>query len=173
MKKCFFVSLIFVSIILSKAIFAQDSYSIQLNGGIVIPMSSSNGLISSVQVNYSLNPNIQFYIYSGYSAWDRYNVVYHEEYSAVQKKQLFNSYSADNHILIPVYIGSRINFHTNKIFTSYLNIEMGYSHLSYNNYKNLREVDSGTGEILSYYVDQSSKKEISSINKEFEFNFVL
>ena len=119
MKKSLFASFVIISIIISSSIYAQDSNSIQFNGGIVMPMSSSKGFNTSIQFNYNYSQNVQFYIYSGYSSWDKYNVNFTEDWSTIQKQTLFKSYTADNHILIPVYIGSRINFHTNKFFTSF------------------------------------------------------
>jgi len=161
MCKSFFAVLTFIFITFSNITFAQDDFTIQINGGVIIPMSSSNGLTTSIQFNYSFNPNIQFYIYSGYSSWNKYKVVFHEDYSTVQKQQLFNSYSSDDHILIPIYIGSRIDFHTNKLFASFANVEIGYSHLSYNTYENVKEVNQETGEVLSYNADKSTRKEIN------------
>ena len=167
MFKSFFLSLIIISIIFSKIILAQDSNSIQVNGGIIMPMSSSKGLTTSFQFNYSFNPQIQFYIYSGYSSWDKFKVVFHQEFSEVQKKQYFNSYSADEHILIPLYLGSRINLHTNKLFTSFLNVEIGYSYLSYNSYEQWKSINPETGEVLSYHPNTLTKK----VNKENLFGF--
>lgn len=161
MKKSLFASLVIISIIISNVIYAQDSNSIQFNGGIVMPMSSSKGFNTSIQYNYHFSNNIQFYIYSGYSSWDKYNIIILEDWSTVQKQTLFNSYSADNHILIPVYIGSRINFHTNKLFTSYVTFEIGYSHLSYNYYGIKKEINPITGEVLAYNVDLNTKKEMN------------
>ena len=155
-------SLIFViSIIPSNFILAQNANSIQINGGIIMPMSSSKGFNSTIQFNYKFNQNIQFYIYSGYSSWDKHNVNFMEDYSSVQKQTLFRTYISDNHSLIPVYMGSRINFNTNKLFTGFVTLEFGYSHLSYSNYSIKKEINLTTGEVLSYYPDISSKKEIN------------
>jgi len=161
MYKSFFLSLISILIFLFTNISAQDNNSVQINGGIIYPMSSSNGLTGIIQYNYSINKQIYLYIYSGYSSWDRFNITFLEDHSEVQKQTKFISYSADQHKLIPVYIGSRINFHTNKLFTSFVNLEIGYSYLSYNSYTNRKSVDPETGEVLSYYVDGSTKEEIT------------
>ncbi|GBD90035.1 hypothetical protein BMS3Abin04_00751 [bacterium BMS3Abin04] len=160
MYKSILVSIVF-SLFLSSISFAQNVHSIQFNGGIVFPRSSSKGLSAIIQYNYSLNQKVSFYIYTGYSSWDKFNVVYIEELSIVQKQQYFHSYSSDSHILIPLYFGTKINFHTNKVFTSFLDFEIGYSHFSFNSYDNIREVNPTTGEVLSYYVDGSSKKEVN------------
>ena len=161
MKKSLFASFVIISIIISSSIYAQDSNSIQFNGGIVMPMSSSKGFNTSIQFNYNYSQNVQFYIYSGYSSWDKYNVNFTEDWSTIQKQTLFKSYTADNHILIPVYIGSRINFHTNKFFTSFATFEIGYSHLSYNSYGIKKEIGIETGEVIAYIPDQNSKKEVN------------
>ena len=161
MKKSIFVSLIIIISLFTKIIFAQDSNSIQITGGIIMPMNSSNGFNASIQYNYNVSNNIQLYIYSGYSSWDKYNVNFTEDWSTIQKQTLFKSYDSDNHILIPVYIGSRVNLHTNKLFTSFATFEIGYSHLSYNSYEVRKEINPITGEVLSYNADQNSKKEVA------------
>lgn len=142
MRNLLFALLIFTSIILSNAILAQNSSSLQLNGGIVMPMSSSKGFNALIQFNYHFGNNIQLYIYSGYSSWDKFNINFLEDWSTVQKKTLFNSYSSDEHVLIPIYVGSRINFHTNKFFVAFVIFEIGFSHLSYNNYEIKKEINS-------------------------------
>lgn len=161
MFKSFFSSLIIISVIFSKFIFAQDSNSIQVNGGIIMPMSSSKGLTASIQFNYTFNPIIQLYGYIGYASWDQYNITFHEDYSPIQKQQYFKIYSADNHILLPIYLGGKLNFNTNKLFTSFINLGLGYSHLSYNSFDNFKSFNQEIGEVLGYYPDFSTKKEVS------------
>lgn len=161
MVKSFFVLLAVFTIVISNVIYSQESNSIQINGGIIMPMSSSKGFNSTIQFNYTFKQNVQFYIYSGYSSWDKFNVNFTEELSAIQKQTLFKTYVSDNHILVPVYIGSRINFHTNKLFTSFVTLDIGYSHLSYNSYNIKKEIDQTTGEVLAYNPDINTKKEIN------------
>lgn len=158
MFKSFFESSIFILLIFSNITLAQSNSSIQINGGLLIPMSASKGLSTSIQYNYSFNSNIQFYIYSGYSNWDKFNASFLEEGSALQKQTHFSTYIADNHILIPLYIGSRINIHTNKLFTFFTTIEAGYSYLSYNAYGFKKEIEPGTGVVLAYNTDLNTKK---------------
>jgi opacity protein-like surface antigen len=161
MKKSLFSLIICISIIFCSTLSAQDSYSIQINGGLVSPMSSSNGLIGTAQFNYPVSSKISLYIYSGYSSWNKYTDYYREDFSQIQKQTLFNAYSADDHTLIPVYIGSKINFHTNSFFTAFLNLELGYSFISYNSYDIQKSVNIETGQVLNYYTDLSSKKRIN------------
>ncbi|VAX29037.1 hypothetical protein MNBD_IGNAVI01-3040 [hydrothermal vent metagenome] len=161
MYKPIISSLIFTSLILFNVISAQESNSIQINGGLIFPKSSSKGLTGLVQFNYPLNEQIYLYAYSGYSSWDKYYVVFREDYSEIQKKQLFKTYSADDHTLIPVYIGSTINLNTNDFFTFYVTVEAGYAYLHYNSYDNWKSVDPETGEVLGYFVDGASRKEIT------------
>ena len=54
MYKSILVSIVF-SLFLSSISFAQNVHSIQFNGGIVFPRSSSKGLSAIIQYNYSLN----------------------------------------------------------------------------------------------------------------------
>ena len=74
MPKSIILFLLIFSMINFKLIFAQDSYSLQFNGGIISPRSSSNGPMGVMQFNYSLNSDIMFYIYSGYSTWNQNKV---------------------------------------------------------------------------------------------------
>ncbi len=158
MKKMFYILIVFISFSFTH-IFAQNASSIEVQGGIVAPMNSSKGLSGSLQYNYSFNNNISFYASGGYSSWDKHNIVFHEDLSDVQKKNYFKTYSSDDHRMIPVYIGSRINFHTTKFFSTFVNFEIGYTHLSYNSYKHWKAVDPNTGAVLGYYPDLTSKNE--------------
>ena len=161
MKKLIFVSFVLFISLSSSLIFAQDNNSIQFNSGIIYPRRSSYGLSASVQYNYSLNSKINLYFSAGYSTWDRFNVMFHEELNGVQREEYFKTYNADNHSLIPLSLGAKINFHSNKLFTSFINFEIGYAHLSFDSYDNIRVINPMTGEVTSYTVDGSTKKEIN------------
>ncbi len=141
--------------------YPQNKMSLQFTGGIISPIDSYGGLTGLIQLNYPVTKNINFYFYSGYSAWDRNIVTFFAEWSLTQKQTRFYSYSADNHILIPIFFGSSINFNTNKIFTAFVNFEIGYSYLKYNWYKNIKSVDPSTGVVLSYFPDISTRQEIT------------
>ncbi len=159
MKSSAFAVVIFLFAAIN--IYPQDKNSIQFSGGIISPMNSTNGLTGTVQFNYALNEITNFYIYTGYSAWDRNIVKFDVDWSPIQKKTLFTSYSKDSYVLIPFFVGRTINFNTNKIFTTFVNFEIGYSHLSYYRYKNYKVVNSSTGEVLSYEVDKSTKQKVN------------
>jgi len=161
MKKSLFSLIISICIILCSTLSAQDPISIQINGGLISPMSSTNGYIGSAQFNYSVSPKISLYIYSGYSSWNKHTEYFREDFSQIQKQTLFNAYSADDHTLIPVYIGSKINFHSNSLFTAFLNFELGYSFLSYNSYNINKSIGIETGVVQGYFTDLSSKKRIN------------
>ncbi|MCF8242789.1 MAG: hypothetical protein K9J16_15530 [Melioribacteraceae bacterium] len=157
----FSVILLLTLIILVENNPAQNNNSIQVSGGMIMPMSSSKGVTASVQYNYQFNSSTQFYLYSGYSFWDKFFVSFIEEWSVVQDQTIFKSYSSDAHKMIPLYIGTRINFHTNKFFTSFVTFELGYSYLSYNTYKVVKITDANTGKILDYEADRTTKRSIS------------
>ncbi len=166
MYKVFF-HVFLISFIFSHSILAQNNHSIQINGGIVMPMSSSRGLTTSIQFNYSINPIIEIYGCIGYANWDYYRVTFHEDLSTVQKKQYFTIHPEDDHVLIPLYLGTKINFHTTKLFTSFGNIEAGYSYLSYYSYDVIRIINPETNAVLSYQINPSTK------NKKIENLFGL
>ena len=153
--------LILSVLIVSEVSLPQSPNSVQINGGIISPMSSSKGLTGTIQYNYLLNPIIKFYAYTGYSAWDKHKIKFPDNrmfYSGYGPKY-FDSYSADDHILIPFYLGTKINFSTTKFFTSYVNFEIGYSYLSYNSYEQQKVMEPVTEEVIGYHPDESTKKE--------------
>lgn len=160
MFQSFFSTFITFLFILSSLNFAQHSNSIQINAGIIMPMNSSKGLTGLVQYNYHLSSDVNLFVYTGYSVWDQFRVTFLEDYSEVQKQIKFQSYSADDHKMIPFYIGGRMNLHSNKVFTSFISLEIGYSYLTYNSYQNQKIINPETGEVLGYNIDTFSKKEI-------------
>ena len=161
MKYPLCASVLITVAIFSTVMFAQDSNSFEINGGIILPASSSNGINASIQYNYQFNNHILFYIYTGYSSWDKFNVYFAEQWSTLQTHTIFSSFKSDSHILIPVYAGSRINVHTNKFFTAFLTFEIGYAHLSYNDYQINKEIDPVSKVVLSYQTDRNTKREVT------------
>ena len=142
---------------------AQDSFSLQLNGGIIYPLDSERGFSSTLQLNYRVSSSLSFYIYSGYAGWYRNKVTFRDydywvDHSIPYQGKSFDSYSDDNHTLIPVYIGSTLNFNTGKLLTPFLSLEVGYSYLSYYSYEQTRIVSSETGWAVNYIPDLSTKK---------------
>jgi hypothetical protein len=157
MLKSSILLIVFISFFSSSQIIGQESNSLQFTGGIIYPMSSSKGLNGNIQFNYSLNPNVNIYIYSGYSAWNLYYVFFHEDWSPDQHRQIFKTAAEDEHSMVPVYIGSRINFHTIKLFTSFVELEVGYTYLHFNCYNILKITDPETGEVLDYLKDGTTQ----------------
>jgi hypothetical protein len=149
----FFASAVFL-LFLPNIISAQTN-SFQINAGIIIPRSSSNGFTGSLQYNFSLSDAIMLYLNSGFSSWGK-----HYE-GFIEGNKLFETYSSDDHLLIPVYIGGRMNLHANKLFTAFGTFEIGYSYLSYNSYNITKVIDEDTGEILAYETDPNSGEKIT------------
>ena len=137
---------------------AQSISSIQFTGGVNMPMSSSKGLTGIIQYNYSYNKNIHFYIYTGYYSWDKYKEYYFIDNPTNQSQLRHETYSSDDHALIPLYIGTNIDIHSNKIFTSYISAELGYSRLSYNSYELVKSYDPNTGLFIGYHQNAVIKK---------------
>lgn len=142
-------------------VFAQKENSIQLNAGLLYPRSSSNGFSTFVQYNYDFNNNVGIYIYTGYSSFDKFKISYISEATLTQNEKIFSSYSADDHFMIPVYLGTSIRLNTNKLFTSFVDVELGYTYFSYNSYNNIIVRDNENGDVTSYEVDLSSRKEVT------------
>ena len=61
------------------------------------------------------------------SSWDFNRINFNEENVPVPIK----SHDEENHILNSLYIGDRIIFNRNKFFNAYVDLELGYMHLSY------------------------------------------
>ena len=162
MSRIISILLIFILITFSNFTWAQNSDSFEVSGGVLFPSGSPVGINSSIQFNYAFNKNMQFYIYSGYSYWDKYNVNFTESLSTIQQITNFRTYLSDHHILFPVYLGAKLNFAKNKIFSAYTLFEAGYSHLSYNSYFVKKKVDPQTGQVLYYYTDKSTKRKVNA-----------
>ncbi len=141
---------------------SQDRISLQINGGILYPQHASNGLILKAQMNYKISKSFSFYLYSGINQWDKFIIKLRgqAEYNGSNYTRIFDSYSSDNHFMIPVYLGSKFIFNTNKLFSSYLNLELGYSYLTYNSYDQLILENIETGFIKNYIPDLNSIKKI-------------
>lgn len=161
MKWSFLILLFTVTILFSNVSLAQNQKSIQINGGLLWPMSSSTGINTSMQFNYQLNSDIQIYVYSGYQSWDKFNVTILADWSQTQKQTNFSTYTSDSHQLIPIYLGGRMKLFTSKLFTIHGSVEIGYSFLSYNSYQLIKEVNSSTGAIIAYRPALDIKKKIN------------
>jgi hypothetical protein len=138
-------------------LYAQGSNSVQFHGGFIMPISSSKGLTASGQFNYSIHPNANLYIYTGYASWDRYNVVYHKHYFEKYKTPYFKIQVSDEHKMIPVFLGIKINFNSTPLFTTYVSMEAGYSYLEYFTYDHHKIEDRETGELMGYFATRKDK----------------
>ena len=139
---------------------ANDKNSIQITGGVISPRNSNSGFIGALQYNYKLSEKISIYAYSGFSSWKKNKVVFQSEYPNIQSRSFINSYSEDNHKLIPLYFGSKINLSKNKIFDAYFLAEVGYSYLTYDNYQNDKIFNEAKDVIIDYRVNENSKTEM-------------
>jgi hypothetical protein len=154
-------------LILTSPAFSQSKFSLQLDGGLISPISSNAGVSFNLQANYSINSTVNLYMYSGVSGWSRNKVVFWA-YGRTNPSAIgfgvrnFNSYSEDSHLLIPFYIGSTFNFHLNKLVTPFLAIEIGYSYLSFYSFTNNKVVNPISGITEYFYPDKSTRK----INRE-------
>lgn len=158
-KKLIFSS-VFSLCMLFTITFAQELPSLRVNGGMIYPKGCSTGLSGMLQFNYPLNSRISLYLYTGSSIWDKQKSMYLKDFATNNNENILYSYSADDHSLVPVYFGTSFNMHTNSFCTAFLNVELGYSYLSYNNYDYRIYKDPETGEVLEFYADQTTRKRI-------------
>ncbi len=161
-------------VILTNPIFSQNNNSIELSGGVIFPMSSSDGFTGNFQFNYAITEDFYLYLSTGYSEWNNFRISIDYRYSEnentfYQQKRFISSVSADNHINIPFYLGTKLNFRTNKLFTSFMNFELGYSYFSFNSYNKWDPVYSNSGEVINYIPDEITKIK----NKEHLFGIAI
>lgn len=142
----FFIILFFLSISIGHP---QSKYSIEANLGIISPFNSSAGLSGSGQFNYSLNDMTQLFFNASYGAWDKYNVFYeYQNYSSENPNPgPIKTFSADDHSLASINLGSRFKLHENTIINLYFDAQIGLAFFSFNKY-NLNEfTNPETGQI--------------------------
>lgn len=161
MYKPLFFAVSLTLILFSTSSLAQESPSFRINGGMIYPKGSSTGLTGLIQFNYPLSEKISLYVFTGSSIWDKQKSIYRKDFATNDNEMILHSYSADDHSLIPLYVGSSFNMHTNSFFTAFLNIELGYSYLSFNSYDYTIFKDPESGEVLEFYANQSTRKKVT------------
>lgn len=142
-------------------IYPQSKYTVEGSIGIISPFNSSSGLTGTIQLNRSLNENLQLFLNGMYGQWDKYNIYYVPEFSSseYQYNSPYKTYSADNHSLFSVNLGTRFFLHENKIINLFFDAQIGLSLLSYNEY-DLYEFEYPTGQII-LVPDLSSAVEVN------------
>ena len=128
---------------------AQSKYSLEGSLGIISPINSSAGLLASGQLNYSLNDALQLFCNASYGSWDKYNIFYNYEYYTSENPDTgpFKTFSADDHSLTSINLGSRFKLHENKIINLLIDTQIGLSFLSFNKYKLNQIENQETGQI--------------------------
>ncbi|HEX9252057.1 MAG TPA: hypothetical protein VF870_07430 [Ignavibacteriaceae bacterium] len=141
--------LVIVFVFSAALVYPQSKYKVEGSLGIISPFNSSSGLTGSLQINHSLNENLQLFLNGMYGQWDKYNIYYIPEFSSseYQYNGPYKTYSADNHSLFSVNLGARFFLHENKIINLLFDAQIGLSMLSYNEY-DLNEFEYPTGQIV-------------------------
>jgi len=150
-------------------LFSQNKYTVEGSIGIISPFNSSSGLTGSIQVNRSLNENLQLFLNAIYGQWDKYNIYYMPEFYSpeFQHNGPYKTYSEDDHTLFTINLGTRFFLHENKIINLFFDAQIGISLLSYNQY-DLYEIEYPTGEVV-LDPDLSSAVEINETLFTFGF----
>lgn len=145
-KKLFLVTYF---ILLYSFTYAQSKYSIEGSLGVISPINSSTGLLVSGQLNYSLTNAVQLFSNALYGSWDKYNVYYHYEYYTSEHPDTgpFKTFTADDHSLVSINLGSRFLLHENKIVNLLFDTQIGLSFFSFNKYRLNQVVNQETGQI--------------------------
>lgn len=153
---------VFLSVFSFRSVSAQDRFSIQLNGGLISPRSSSTGFTGALQFNLPLAGRTQIYFYTGYSSWDKlHQVINPEGSSEVYPKTMYQTYSEDDHTLIPIFAGLKFYAHSTDYFNTFINFELGYSYSAFNKYSKWNTITREGGGIMEFYPDNNSKTRIS------------
>lgn len=155
-KKAIFVMAI---IFFTNSINAQSDFSIQLNSGISDISSSLTGFSGQLQLNYSLNPDLDLYLYSGYSNVERHNNnrLSHHDLNLANSRNHSGLIMGDNNV-IPIYFGGSLDLFENEWITTFANLELGYSYLSFNTYERMLPIHSDNGELIRYRPDRSTRE---------------
>ena len=134
---------------------AQSDFSIQLNSG----LSGFSGFSGLLQLNYSLNSDLDLYLYSGYSNVDRRINSRLDNHNLGLDRSRYNSglIMGDNNI-IPIYLGGSLDLFENDWITTFANLELGYSHMSFNTYDRMLPISSDAGDVIRYRPDRSTRE---------------
>ena len=149
-------SIVVITVIFFAAsINAQSDFSIQLNSG----LSGFSGFSGLLQLNYSLNSDLDLYLYSGYSNVDRRinSRLDNHDLGLHQSSNHSRLIMGDNNI-IPIYFGGSLDFYKNDWITTFANLELGYSHMSFNTYERMLPVHSDAGDVIGYRPDRSTRE---------------
>jgi len=155
-KKVIFVLAI---IFFTNSINAQSNFSIQLNSGISDVSSSLKGFSGLLQLNYSLNSDLDLYLYSGYSNVDKqnHNPVRHHNLDFTEHQHSPGPKVGDQKI-IPIYFGGSLDIFETGWITTFINLELGYSHISFSTYESLLPIYSDEGELIRYRPDSATRE---------------
>lgn len=152
------MSILFLSILFSTALFAQSPDKIKISGGFIIPSTEVKGFTANIEYERQLNQSWKIYFYSGIYTWNKNQISLRDEPQGGTK--FFSGYSEDQHLLYPLYAGAKLKISSIKTFTVYGNFEAGYNFFSYNHYKNVVVRDEND-EVLAFYTDASSRQKIN------------
>ena len=160
MKKSIILSLIIFSAF-QLQLFAQGENTIQFNSGLMSATDSDHGILGTVQFNHTINSSFSIYAYSGILYWNNNNITY--DNGAVYKEgAAFNNfqhtYTEDSHKLIPFYAGAKYFFNNSSVFRPFVNIEVGFSFLTFNSY-NLNQTNNPDGTVTLTPSNKTTKND--------------
>ena len=151
-------SIIFFVILLvsfNSLIFSQSCNSLQLNGGLISTTNSNEGLLGTLQYNFQTGKNLEIYSYSGIMTWNKNKISY---FSVGEHSIPKETYTEDNHRMIPLYLGARYYFNNASSFRPFFVIEAGLAFLSFNSYQ-LQTINNPDGSRTMVPADKSSQNE--------------
>lgn len=151
-------------IVLAFNISAQNDIFLQVGGGLISPVNSTDGYSFDAQAGYDFSDNFGVYASLGFAAWDNNNLIHNERDYPVTGNPMFKTYDEDSHLMIPVSFGGRVKYDFNNWFYPFVEVELGYSNIQYDKYNNLeREFNTinGVKRVTGISPTEDSKEEIS------------
>lgn len=128
-----FKSSLAIIFFISISLFAQNNWSVEISGGIVVPQKAKNGTSIQLQTNYNDNNDFTYFASINYQ-----NFGYLKRTISTDE-QLDTFDQEKDHRLYSFSLGSFWNFISYKNFTSFLSAEAGLGYLEYNKSR-LREI---------------------------------
>lgn len=160
MKKLISLLLILAA---NSAVFSQFINSVQIQGGMIFPSASQNGLLTAVAATHNIDSSWSLYSSSGYSYFNKNSVF--TDYILGSRE----SYSEDSHKLYKITLGSELILNRIKSFKIFADFELSYNHLSYNEYEMILITDDVQRKVLAFQPDYSTRKLVTENLAGFGF----
>ena len=108
------------------SLYAQNKWSVEINGGIVIPNNAKNGTVFQFKTNYSINEHVTFFTSINYQSYGFMKRI-------ISTENRLNTFDEErNHKYYSFSTGSNWNFISFKTLKGFFLAEVGLGYLEYN-----------------------------------------